>query len=378
MTKLKVSRKRYRKVTDRFKNTIFVLEGRKDSTPVTQVLLDTKPQSPRSKHFLKRKEKNFIKRAAAQGAFRGFNKKTYFRALKKGKLPKGYVVSYMVPPRIGGSYDESNMIITMPEIAHFLDVFYWKQIAPFVNKERYYQQGHKVGVAFRTMPKVLTPNAFLDFVLPDEKNDFATRLNYRLHWRGKVQEKAAMEEGYDFVYFRLKRKQQPPKGMKNAILRVQPISMLERDAVRAEYHAKRPEMVMACLERGDFDKLSEDVRAYIVRSKGYVPTETQLTCHHIIPRALGGENTLDNIMWLPVNNHMELHEKYINPLYFCIEQMEDINKAVYVQMPIPENSTLQTYMKVGTQMVPYEEGVKRTTGSKKFAKIKKALLGAGR
>ena len=352
MTKLKASRKRYRKTIDRFQNTIFILEGKKDEAPLVEMWLDLKPKKTFSKHLLKKMEGLFVKRVAASGGFKGFTQKAYYRALKKGIVPKGYVVSYFVPPSIGGSYTESNMIITRPEIVRLMDLYYWKQMAPFVNKARHQPNGHKLGIAFRKVPKVLTPEAFLNFVLPNERDEFVTRLNHILHWREKVQEKACMEEGSNFVYFRLKRNLQPPNGMKKAILRVEPASMVERSAVKAEYHTKRPEMVLACLERGDFDGLSPEMRERIVRDNGYVPTETKLTCHHIVPRSLGGANTLDNILWLSVEDHMNLHEKYLNPLYFCIEQMQNIQKPIYVQMPIPEHSNLLTYVKVGDRMVP--------------------------
>ena len=374
MTKLKASRKRYRRTIDRFQNTVFVLESNKDGNPMVQMWLSIKPTKTFSKHDLKKMEGRFVKKLAASGAFKGFNQKAYFRALRKGIVPKGYVVSYFVPPSMGGSYSEANMIVTRPEIVRLMDLYYWKQMAPFVNKARHQSNGHKLGVAFRMIPKVLTPEAFLDFVLPNERDEFVARLNHVLHWREKVQEKACMEEGSDFVYFRLKRNLQPPQGMKRAIVRVEPASMVERSAVRAEYHTKRPEMVLACLERGDFDRLSPEIREQIVHNQGYVPSETKLTCHHIVPRALGGVNTLDNIIWLSVEDHTNLHEKYLNPLYFCIEQMQDMHKAIYVQMPIPENSNLVTYAKIGGRMVPCDSGRPKGSG-KKQGPAKRGLFG---
>ena len=160
-TKPKPSRKRYRKTTDRFQNTVFYLETKKDEAPITEVLLDTAPQkSYIRKEHLKRKERRFVKKLAALGAFKNFSQKAHFRALKKGVVPKGYAVCYFIPPNVGGSYEESNMIVTLPAIARLMDEFYWKQIEPFVNKERYIQERHKLRVVFRSVPRMFNANAF--------------------------------------------------------------------------------------------------------------------------------------------------------------------------------------------------------------------------
>ena len=352
MSKLVLGRKRYHKTTNRFKDIIFYLEGKKDDVPCEEVLLSLVSQEeipPR--RVLQKKTKNFIKQMAESGAFEEFNQRVRFRASKKGKLPRGYDIFYLIPPSIGGSYDISNMIVTMPEISHLMYEYYWKQLIPFVHKNALQPNGHKMGVAFRKIPKVFTPDDFFDFVLPDERSSFEALLTARLHWRERVQTLALMQEEKKYIFLKLRQALPPPPGMKNEIVRVCPISEVERAAVRSEYQQKRPELVLESLKRGDFDHLSENLKARIISDKGYIPTEANLSCHHIIPRALGGLNKLDNIVWLSTEDHMVLHEKYLNPLYFCIEQMADSDKDVFVQMPIPESVDIPTYIKKGEQFV---------------------------
>ena len=289
---------------------------------------------------------------ARQGVFNGcFKAREVKNAEINGRLPRDYQVDFIIPPAVGGAYSADNLYVTSKEVATLMYDLYWRQILLEMKAFQYKGDGHKIGVEIPAMPRFFSSLEFLDFVLPLEKQKIAEYLARKAQWRREAVRMISRTENSNSLVLELGKKIRAPEGMKMAFVLVRPVPMDERAQVRQEYLKIRPDIVRASLERGDFDHLSQEIRERIAAT-GHIPEETGLTCHHIVPRALGGKNDMNNICWIDKNAHLGLHRIYIDPLVDYLDGLLGENRPIYFGMPVPENTKIPLYQKTrrGTVM----------------------------
>ena len=143
-----------------------------------------------------------------------------------------------------------------------------------------------------------------------------------------------VEKGKSKIILRQRMATPVPEGFRKVLIRAEQLSSLERDRVKAEYAKTKKEIVLQALARGDFAHLSKRIQAQIAKM-GHVPAEADLTCHHIIPRSLGGKNELSNVIFLSEAVHTALHKDYINPLMVYFDSLTTEKRTIYFEVPVP-------------------------------------------
>lgn len=358
-TTLNSTETRYKKSTDVNKNRILTLRTCEDGRSKETHLLNLKVDPEKtSKHRDRQAVKNFAKLGELDEILSPDDLK---RALEEGVLPAPYVVDYKVPLDIGGSTNLTNMYVVDRDVAELMDFLYWRQIRAFVksaceNSERRRQTPPKIAVSFGMLPIVFTQEKFLGYVLPHERKGLEKYLAQKAEQDTIKSEKVSAQtlaDGNDL--WRLSAPDALPPGMKMAIIKVAPRLWIERNQVRGEYIKMRPKIVLASLLRGDFKDLPIDTQRQI-RKTERVPGHVNLTCHHILPLALGGGNEMKNICWLNGRVHILLHQKFFAPYETFMYGMVNVPQNLFFEVPIPENAKIQRYELVKGVLVPVGNG----------------------
>ena len=335
---------RYRRKKDKFKNTLLEFLVHEKGQEKETHFLNIDGSTPDPTFDVKKQANKLVKRLARTGAFGGcFKDREIKNAEINGRLPRDYQVDFIIPPAVGGSYSADNLYVTSKEVATLMYDLYWRQILLEMKAFQYKGDGHKFGVVIPKIPLFFSSLEFLDFILPGEKQKIAEYLSRKAQWRREAVKMISRTENTNSLVLELGKKIRAPEGMKMALVGVRSVPMVERALVRQEYLKTRPDIVRASLERGDFDHLSEEIKERIAAT-GHIPEETGLTCHHIIPRALGGKNDMDNIYWIDKNAHLGLHRIYIDPLVDYLDGLIGEKRPIYFEMPVPHNMKIQTYM----------------------------------
>ena len=335
--------KRYRKKKDKFKNTILEFLVRETSQEKETVFLNIQGATPDPQFDVKKHANKLVKKLAREGAFKGlFKTREIKNAEINGRLPRDYQVDFIIPPAVGGSYTAENMYVTSKEVATLMYDLYWRQILLEMKVFQYKGDEHKFGIVKPKTPKFFTCLDFLDFVLPHEKQKIAEYLARKAQWRREAVQHISRQEKPNMLILSLGRKMKAPEGMKMAFAKVRSVPMDERALVRQEYLKTRPEIVRQSLLRGDFDKLPNDVKE-VIAATGHIPESTGLTCHHILPRSLGGGNEMENIFWVDKNAHISLHRIFIDPLVDYLDGLIGEKRPIYFQMPVPQNAKIPLY-----------------------------------
>ena len=309
------------------------------------IFLNVEGATPDPQFDVKKQANKLVKKLAREGVFEGvFKLREIKNAEINGRLPRDYQVDFIVPPSVGGAYSADNLYITSKEVATLMYDLYWRQILMEKNRFQYQGDEHRFGIVMPKVPRFFSSLDFLDFVLPHEKQKIAEYLSRKAQWRREAVRMISRTDKANLLVLELGRKIRPPEGMKMAFVKVRPVPMDERALVRQEYLKTRPDIVRASLERGDFDHLSEDIRERIAAT-GHIPEETGLTCHHILPRSLGGKNNIENIYWINKNAHIGLHRVYIDPLVDYLDGLVGEKRPIYFEMPVPEDARIPLYQR---------------------------------
>ena len=336
--------KRYRKKKDKFKNTILEFLVREKNQEKEMIFLNVDGATPDPQFDVKRQSGKLVKKLAREGFFNGcFKTREVKNAEINGKLPKDYQVDFIIPPAVGGTYSPENLYVTSKEVATLMYDLYWRQILLELKAFQYKGDGHRFGIIMPKVPRFFSNLDFLDFVLPEEKRTIAEYLARKAQWRREAIRQISCEDKKDYLMLALGKVIRPPEGMKMAFVKVHAVPMDKRAQVRQEYLRTRPDIVRASLVRGDFESMSEDVKEMIAAT-GHIPESEGLTCHHIIPRSLGGENDMDNIFWLEKNAHLSLHRIYIDPLVDYLDGLVGEKRPIFFQMPVPESTKIPLYV----------------------------------
>ncbi len=335
--------KRYRKRRDAFKNTILEFTVHQPSAEQKTYFLDFgNTKSPDSQFDFKKESNLLVRRLAKQGCFSSFSIREQKNAELHGKLPRGYQVDFIIPPSVGGSYTPDNMYVVPKEVSLLMYQLYWRQIVPelraFVNKN----EPHRIGVQMPVVPSFFSREDFLNFVPNYEKQEIERYLERKEKWRQNALRYIVARGGKRTLVLQLQCRKKAPAGMRYALVKTEPVSALERAKVRQEYLHQRQLMVRASSARGDFKHLPQKVQETILRT-GHVPENADLTCHHILPRSLGGINSLENICWLGKNDHIRLHRTYIDPLIEYLDGTFDEKRATFIEIPVPVDTKMSLF-----------------------------------
>ena len=335
--------RRYSKKRDKYKNSILEFLVRESSQEKKIIYINTEGSAIDPTFDFKKQSNRLVKKLAREGAFNGcFKVREVKNAEINGRLPRDYQIDFIVPPAVGGSYSIDNMYVTTKEVATLMYDLYWRQVLLELKAFQCRSEGHKLGVSLPKIPRFFSGLEFLDFVLPEEKRTIAEYLARKAQWRREAVRMISRTEKSNALVLKLGRQIRPPEGMKMAFVKVRSVPMDERAVVRQEYLKTRPDIVRASLARGDFDHLSEEIRERIAAT-GHIPEETGLTCHHILPRALGGKNDMNNIFWIDKNAHLGLHRIYIDPLVDYLDGLVGENRPIYFEMPVPKDTKIPLY-----------------------------------
>jgi len=337
--------RRYHRKKDKFKNTLLEFLVHEKGQENETYFLNVEGSTPDPTFDVKKQANKLVKRLARQGVFNGcFKAREVKNAEINGRLPRDYQVDFIIPPAVGGTYSADNLYVTSKEVATLMYDLYWRQILLEMKAFQYKEDEHKIGVVMPKIPRFFSSLEFLDFVLPAEKQKIAEYLARKAQWRREAIRMISRTENPNSLVLELGKKIRAPEGMKMAFVQVRSVPMVERALVRQEYLKTRPDIVRASLARGDFDHLSEEIKERIAAT-GHIPEETGLTCHHIVPRALGGKNDMDNIYWIDKNAHLGLHRIYIDPLVDYLDGLLGEKRPIYFDMPVPEGTKIPLYVR---------------------------------
>ena len=333
--------KRYRKRKDSFKNVILELTVRYGSTD-RQVCFLRLTQDSKSKFNFKKEANLFVRRLAREGKLAHFSLRDQKNAELHGKLPQGYLVDFIIPPSVGGSYSADNLYVVPRDISKLMYDLYWHQVAvefnAFTNKDKI----HNLGVELPRISSVFLQKDFFNFIPGYEKQEIEKYLNRKKQWREAALKHVMVKQNKRDVVLQFSKKKKPPEGMKYGLVKAHIPSMMERIAVRQEYLHNRREIIQGALKRGDFDHLSDKIKEHIIRTE-HMPESADLTCHHILPRSLGGTNSLDNMCWLSKNDHLRLHRHYIDPFIEYLDGCFDEERNIFIEIPVPINTKIPLF-----------------------------------
>ena len=352
MTKLAIDchKLRCRKKRDRSQNVILDLLVNETGTEKKVHFLDLANQKKADTFNFKRASNRLVHRLAEAGAFQSFPIREQKRAELYGKVPRGYEVDFIIPPAIGGSYSIDNLYLVPKDISQLMYDLYWKPLLPELKRFLHKKDGPKIGIMMPDIARVFSQKAFLSFVLPNERDELEKYLARKKAWRLDALKRVCVKNKKHYLILQLFRRLPPPEGMKYALVEGKSISLLESSKVKQAYLRDRDQRVLACLERGDFEKLPLDVQDFI-KKKGRLPASVDLTCHHIVPRAMNGGNDIKNMCWLDKVSHERLHQIYINPLVEYCDFLSDEKRKIFVEIPVPVNTTIPHYFLTRKEIV---------------------------
>ena len=337
-------RKRYkRKKVNR--QVIIELLTRQSGKPKRLRFLNFKEKFALKSVRFKKRAKLLVKRMAAEGDFDGvFTEKEIKRALASGKLPRGYIVDYQIPTDMGGLHSLTNMYVVDRDVAFLMDALYWHQVRLEVNAFLANPKNEfgKIGVFMEPCPRFFSLKNFLEYILPDEKRMLGGLLRRRKEQAATEPKNVIRQDLRNGIILRLSKRPPMPENMEMTLVPVELVTPDERGRVRAEYTEKRPQIIQESIIRGDFKRFSAEIQEYISRT-GRVPTT--LSCHHILPRALGGKNDMKNVCWLTDEEHQNLHKCFITPLANYFSWMMETPRPVFMELPVPTGSKIKTFFK---------------------------------
>lgn len=360
--------KRYRKRRDEYRNTILEFIVRENWAEKRTHFLNFPNTRPNENFDFKKEANRLVRRLAAQGVFHSFSIREQKNAELNGKLPRDYHVDFIIPPAVGGSYSFDNLYVVPKEVSSLMYQMYWKQVIPEAKSFVGRGETHRFGVQFPDIPKFFSRKDFLDFIPSYEKQDLIKYFMRKEKWRKDALRYVVAKKSKRTLILSLQKRKKAPAGMKYALLKTTALSSLERAKVKQEYLHQRASLVRASFERGDFIHLSDKMKATILHT-GHVPTGADLTCHHILPRSLGGENVLENICWLGKNDHLRLHRTYIDPLIEYMDGVFDEPRTVFVEIPVPVDTKMPLFT-ISRQGLVVEDKPKSSILRKVFKRAK--------
>ncbi len=347
--------KRYKKTTNANKDVVLTLRTLEDGTTKEVHFLNFRenPDKPS-----KRRDRFFVKQLAKDKELdRILLPNDLERAKTEGVLPAPYVVDYKIPLDLGGSGNTSNMYVVDRDVAKLMEHLYWKQIRTEIRALRMrpiqQRKQSRIGVSFAPIPHVFTEQAFLQYIQQHERKELQKYLAKKKQADTPTPQKVIFQNLPNGELLLQPIASGPvPKGFEMAIVRVFPREWNDRTRLRGEYTQLRTQIALDSLKRGDFDAWPEGMRKKIASSGGHVPSVAQVTCHHILPLLLGGDNKMKNICWLNEHVHNLIHSKFIAPLESCLFSLSENISHLFFEMPIPEGTALQTYKLDKGELVP--------------------------
>ena len=344
MTKLALNchKQRCRKRRDKGGNVILDLVVREVIGEKYIHFLDLANQTKADTFNLKRATNRLVHRLAKNGEFQNFPIRDQKRAELYGKVPRGYEVDFIIPPAIGGSYSIENLYLVPKDISQLMYALYWKPLFPELKRFLYKKDGKKIGIMMPDIPRVFSQKAFLNFVLPKERDELEKYLIRKKAWRLEALKRVVVKNKKHYLILSLLHRQRPPQNMKYALVEGKRISLLESSKTKQAYLREREQRVRACLKRGDFDGLPVEIRE-IIETTGRIPSSVDLTCHHVVPRSLGGGNDIRNMCWLDKAFHEKLHQTYINPLVEYCDFLSEEKRKIFIEIPVPQDTTIPHY-----------------------------------
>lgn len=335
-----------RKTTDKFKNMMlhFVCQDNKyfKENPQTVYLTETgvgyKDSLIRKFHLqqFKKQANLFVRRLATRHCFDGiFSEKDKAIALKTGHLPKNYMVDFRIPLELGGTMDSSNMYVVSSDVAEIMDETYWSVIKNC--KDKFLQEKdftHKLGFYMPSLPCVFTNEAFLDFVPATDRAAYEKVFQNKANWRSKLGNKVISQQFKKGILLSLQKKPVVPTNMSMKIVKADFVSGAEKKIRRYDFNQNRSQFLQACGLRGDFN---------LFLHSDTTDTQQDLTAHHVIPLACGGNNDINNIVFLPYKQHTALHEEYLDPIQEKFNLLSCTGKNIFIEIPVPDCCRLPTY-----------------------------------
>lgn len=323
---------------DDFKNTVlyFICDGKaeKDNpdkiiylTDVNKGIAQNDFKLP-TKDVFKKQANLFVRRLAHRGFFKGvFSKKDEIIALKKGHLPKGYVVDYFIPKKFQGKTDTSNMYVCSKEVSELMKDVFWpnvqEELDSFLEKGKF---AHKIGLIIPNIPPFISDKGFVAFTKDDIFREYIEK---KQDVRKKLSNQVSSYVYKNGIVLKLIKKAPDMPHISMKLIKINPAAIPFRDEVKSAYNKNRPEFFENCKQRGDIQR--------------FCGTEDNFNCHHVIPLACGGQNTIDNLVILPKDLHDILHQNYINAIQAKVDFLQDENKDIYIEIPVPDVCHIPEY-----------------------------------
>ena len=293
--------------------------------------------------------KNFMKQLAKNGTLSkaGFSVEDIMLAQNEGHVPEGFTVEQIVPGGCGARPTPNNLCLMENGLSEYLMRHLW----------RYFHQdlqAEKTICEKKGKPLEQITISLSGFQSVMRINDWKKTLDKSLLRRSKeVEEELKIQKLKEMDLIILSTNNSVllahpvflekdngffsnSCGLKPAIINVRLTSSSEQQKLKFEYTEKRRDIIRTIAGQGKLPEIRLNKQKDIA-SSGWLPKNYAYTCHHVVPRALGGNNDVENMCWLQASDHAHLHvivNRYQHELKTNYKYLATRGDA-YLLLPVP-------------------------------------------
>ena len=346
------AKKKFKKKTDNQGN--IYLDALWENVDMDELILPHSDHLNLTLHAFKKQANIFVRRLFWAGAFENFSLAEQKEA-SYGWMPKGYEIALKIPLQCGGNYHLSNFALMPKGYSDILYSLYFGQLAEEVVKQA--PLGKKIHVSFPHIPDFVLPENFSNILFPEDRQQVFDFLQKQKSIHKTIAQKVEKTVRGKKVFFKLRKAPSLPFACTWRETQIHFPNLLDRRKITQKYAHAKETLLSQALQRGDFDFLPPKQKAYLVQKHKF-PAGIKLTCHHILPRRLGGENTLENVVWMNEEDHKKLHTQALNLLTEAAlnEADKDEKKAHFIVLPVPQSSLPEVNLK--KEAVPIKRRMK--------------------
>lgn len=321
--------------------------------------------------------KNFMRQLAKNGTLTnaGFSSNEVEQAFINGRIPTGFVVQQIVPAGCGARPTPNNLCLMENGLSSYFTRHLWKYFHQDLKAE-------KEGCEKKGRPLEKISIALSEFKPIMYVNDWQKVLSKPLLKQAKILEEEikiqklkkmpmtvlSTKEGVllahpAFMPSNINSIFKNSLDMTPAIINVRLTSPFEQQKIQSEYTQVRRNIIKAFAHHTKLPEIRPDRQVEIAQT-GWLPNGYSYTCHHIVPRALGGSNKMENICWLSASEHTKMHiivNRYLYELKTHYNHLASRGKA-YLLMPVPASfngNELRIISPIDRKLVPVVEFASR-------------------
>ncbi len=304
----------------------------------------------------------------------GLNDEQIAHIRKTGTPPPGFKVYFLLPRWLGVS-DNMRHCCLMETTAHqrLKEVFY--PILDYdIKDELAYQQRHQkkrsIFVALNGVKPIMRCQDVLKMICRMQSKGMLARMPLPKEWIASScpMDILSVRDGILLVSHRLN---SAAIGFRSVVVEVKTRTKAERARIDKEYAQIRPQLVRffanrclrnPALAESVFPNLSLDA-VRVAAETGRLPRDYKYSAHHIHPRALGGYNDLNNFIWMPHKDHLNLHRMINVYLTYLDAQLEkNPQTRIFAVIPAPldyKGRSLCFYDRLANRVLAFQEFVER-------------------